>query len=140
MLDLNADGIQDIAVLVRLSNATIDALNRAKQLASIVSLCGAPAPCDEELKLSDSALLVLHGKTKGWHKNNDSPFDFKQAFLLRGRDNVLAFQQANFDSLEPSIRVKKSKNGRYWLELATEASEGILQWRSGRYSWRETEP
>jgi hypothetical protein len=138
--DFNGDGIKDIAVIVELSQTNASGLKSIKSHFSIDYLCGTPAPCTDDIDSENSALLIIHGKNKGWELRNVSSFKMKSGILLRGRSNVYAFQKSRFSEKVSGMKIVKGKNGKVWLEFSTEASEGILKWKAGKYTWYETEP
>jgi hypothetical protein len=138
--DFNSDGIKDIAVIVQLSQQDMSGLKNVKSYFKIDYLCGTSVPCLSEVESENPALLIIHGKTKGWELKKTWSFKMKSGILLRGRSNVHAFQKSRFSEKVSGMEIVKGKNGKVWLEFSTEASEGILKWKAGRYIWEETEP
>jgi hypothetical protein len=138
--DFNEDGIKDLAVIVKLDQPTISGVYGIKSYFKVDYLCGSPIPCGDEIEPESSSLLIIHGKTKGWELKKTWSFKMKSAILLRGRSNVYAFQKSRFSEKISGMKIVKGKNGKVWLEFSTEASEGILKWKAGKYTWYETEP
>jgi hypothetical protein len=138
--DFNNDGVKDIAVIVKFSEQNAKGVDIVTTQIKTENLCGIPVPCSEDIEPESSALLILHGKIKGWDLKKTWSFKLKSSVLLRGRSNVHAFQKNQFSEKEQGIEIIKGKKGKVWLEFSTEASEGILKWKAGKYTWEETEP
>lgn len=142
VLDANKDGIKDIAVIVELTNPTVEGIRNIKNLYSnlkIQYLCEASNNCADEIDLSTPAFLIIHGKNKGWKINNISTFQSKNPILFRGRENILSFQKTRLERNEDTMGLFKDKNG-IGFDFGTEASELYLQFKKGKYNWYETEP
>lgn len=138
--DFNKDGFQDIATIVVPDlKPEYGGFQPIKDRGIKVEyLCLPSQNCCDEIDFDSPALLIIHGKSKSKINFQKTVFNLKSAVLLRGRANVFAFQKKNVpDNL--SFDVKNTATGS-WIEFATEASEGIVKWQAGKYTWRETEP
>jgi hypothetical protein len=137
--DFNNDGIVDIAVLARYKTPQDQKPMSDTRLMQTTYLCGPGPSCKQDIKLNQPGLLILHGKVKGWEKANPEQFSVLSVNFLRGRNNVFAFQEAYFSEKKIPVDITRSKKGKTKLEFSTEASEGILEWKNGRYTWYETQ-
>lgn len=142
ILDANKDGIKDIAVIVELTSPTISSLSNMKRLLTnfkIQYLCERFNNCADEVELKSPAFLIIHGANKSWKINDINNFRPKNLILFRGRENIMSFQRSRLDRNEDTMNVFLDKNG-IGFDFGTEASEGYLQFRKGKYHWYETEP
>ncbi len=139
--DFNKDGIQDIAtsVLIKLEPELGGMALLKQRSIKVEYLCHPSQNCCDEIDFDQPALLILHNAARGWRSLNAAGFKLGSAVLLRGRANVFAFQKKKVPN-DLGFTVKKDRPSGSYIEFPTEASEGILRWRGGRYTWFETEP
>lgn len=126
--DFDGDKIEDVAVIVEL-NDTVKNIGKTVKIENPYARAWGNE-IDEKLL----ALLMIHGKGKGWQ------FAQKSSVLLVGQNSVLIFQKSRLDETGAGMMLEKDKSGKISIVFPTEASEGILKWNGRKYTWRETEP
>ena len=123
--DLNGDKVEDVAVVVELLELPKNISPTVKKVYPYYT---------QEVSKNDLALLIIHGKGKGWQ------YAQKETILLVGSNSALIFEKSRLDEKGDAIEIKKDKNGRVKLLFSTEGSEGYLKWNGKKYVWWETNP
>ena len=124
--DFNGDKIKDVAVVVKLSD-TIENISKKIRIEY-------PYYFKKEVDREILALMIVHGKGKGWQ------FAQKSAVLFLGRNSALIFQKDRLDETGDGMKLEKDKRGRAGIYFITEGSDGTLKWNGRKYVWTETQP
>ncbi len=127
--DFNGDKIEDVAVIVSLSD-TIENIGKTVKIEYPYARAWG-----KKVKAEDLALFIIHGKGKGWQLAQ------KSTVLLAGQNSVLIFQKSRLGSdLVRAMEVEKDKRGRTSIVFITEGSDGTLKWNGKKYTWTESHP
>lgn len=124
--DFDGDKIEDVAVVVSLSDTAAD-------IAKSVRI-EYPYYFKKEVDPEILALMIVHGKGKGWQ------FAQKSSVLFLGRNSVLLFQKSRLDEIGDGMELVKDKRGRVGIYFTTEGADGTLKWNGRRYVWTESQP
>ena len=122
--DFNGDKIKDVAVIVSLSDTV-------KNVGKTVKI-RYPYYFEKEVDAKDLALLIIHGKGKGWQ------FAQKSSVLLLGRSSALIFQKDRLGETGDGMELDKDKRGKAGIYFVTEGSSGTLKWNGKKYTWTES--
>ena len=141
--DFNADGSQDLAVIVKPANGALAKLNseyanwivedpRKIVLPDTTKAVQKlpPPPARETIRQDDLLLLVLHGyQQEGWHHAYA-----RQTFLLKNavgenirRESADEISKANASVRLPGDVISESLAGH----------DGFLYWTNGKYAWHQ---
>ena len=141
--DFNADGSQDLAVIVKPANGALAKLNseyanwivedpRKIVLPDTTKTVQTlpPPPAREMIRQNDLLLLVLHGyQQEGWHHAYA-----RQTFLLKNavgenirRESADEISKANASVRLPGDVISESLAGH----------DGFLYWTNGKYVWHQ---
>jgi hypothetical protein len=124
--DFNGDKIEDVAVIVSLSD-TVEKTAKTVKVAY-------PYYFGKEVDAEDLALFIIHGKGKGWQ------FAQKSSVLFLGRNSALIFQKARLGEKGDGMELDKDKRGKVSIYFVTEGSSGTLKWNGKKYVWTESHP
>lgn len=127
--DFDGDKVKDVAVIVGLSDTV-------ENIAKVVKI-QYPYYSEKEVDTEDLALLIIHGKGKGWQVAQ------KSSILFLGRSSALIFQKPRLGEHGENgenWEIKQDKRGKVKLFFATEGSDGTMKWNGKRYKWTETNP
>ncbi len=124
--DFNGDKVEDVAVVVSLSD-TVENIGKAVKIEY-------PYYFGKDVDAEILALFIIHGKDKGWQ------FAQKSSVLLLGRNSALIFQKSRLDETGDAMKIKKNKRGKVSLYLITEGADGTIKWNGRKYVWTESQP
>ena len=124
--DFNGDKVEDVAVIVNLSDT-------AENVGKVIKI-EYPYSFGKDVDSEILALLIIHGKGKGWK------FTQKSSVLLLGRNSALIFQKSRLNETGDAIKIKKNKRGKVSLYLITEGADGTINWNGRKYIWTESQP
>lgn len=124
--DFNGDKVEDVAVVVSLSD-TVETIGKFVRIEY-------PYYFGKDVNSEILALFIIHGKGKGWQ------FAQKSSVLLLGRNSALIFQKDRLDETGDAMEIQKSKRGKSSLYLITEGADGTIKWNGKKYIWTESQP